>query len=354
MPAPGRLRSTLAFGVAAFLALAALVPVPARAAKATPFGSELIVPGYPNITLANVYATLDLIGVIGSFSSLIWWWTNRQMLDNLPTLIAMTHERGLKSMIQVGPTFLGGADPPDGYVKSFSDPATRARYLADVELIARAKPEYLVLMTEANLTYKFAPEEWQAMRSLYSAAYARVKAISPSTQVGASWLYALWYAHYFIDGVDLPAQLAPADFHGFTSYPDWLVLEGHYPSIAAIPADFHGRARLAYPSKPILFTEIAWPSKLKSTPEQQAEFVRNMPRILSLAAPALVSWALLSDVTFFSRDLLSAEDIALLEGIGVDIDQLFGHFNALGLLEGDGRPKPALFETLNLQFAAPP
>lgn len=322
-------------------------------AKNTPLGAELIVPGYPNITTENIDATMKVIASMGSFASLIWFWSSRETLPGIPTIVNMMHNHGLKAMVQIGPTWLGAASPPAPYAKSFSDRSTRSLYLSDVEAIARAKPDYLVLMTEANLTYRFARADFEAYRTLYAEAYRRVKQISPGTKVGVSHLYLLWYADYFINKVDVAAMLAPSDFYAFTSYPQWLVIEGHYASIADIPPDFHGAARVAYPSKEIVFSEVAWPSKRSGTQAEQAEFVRHIPRLFSSARPTLISWAVLSDVEFFQRSLLSEADVATLEGLGVDIDELFEHFNAMGLLDGAGNPKPAFWDAMDLEFPVP-
>lgn len=344
-------RSTLPVWKAVALCMFLVVQSPcALSAKDTPFGAELIIPGYPNITTEHIDATMDVIATMGSFASLIWFWSNRPVLANITPLISMMHEHGLKSMVQIGPTWLGAASPPEGFTKSFADPRTRALYLYDVEEIARGKPDYLVLMTEANLTYRFARPDFEAYRTLYTDAYNRVKAISPNTQVGVSHLYPLWFADYVVNGIDVPAMLGPSDFYAFTTYPQWLVTEGHFPTIADIPEWFHGVVRTAYPDESIIFSEVGWASKGRGSPEQQAEFVRELPRLLSGANPTLISWAVLSDLEFFNRSLLSDGDITFLEGLGVDIDLLFEHFNAMGLLDGFGNPKPALWESLNLDF----
>jgi hypothetical protein len=87
--------------------------------------------------------------------------------------------------------------------------------------------------------------------------------------------------------------------------------------------------------------------------EQQAEFMRNLPRLMSTTRPELVTWAMLYDVDYFTRKLLSADAVSFLEGINVDIDSLFLRFNGMGLLDGTGAPKPGLFDAANLVFPKP-
>jgi hypothetical protein len=263
------------------------------------------------------------------------------------------HSYGLQSLVQIGAIFLYQPDPPKGYAKTFANAWTRARYLADVETIARAKPNYLILATEINLLYRFNRPEFENFRSLYREAYNRVKAISPNTKVGVSHLYVVWFANYYLDNVDVPAMLGTADFLAFTTYPEFLVREGHYASIKDIPAGWHGAARLAYPNASIVFSEIGWASKVLGTPALQAEFVREIPRLFSTARADLLTWAVLHDVEFYQRSLLDPAATNFLVGIGVNIDELFGHFNGMGLLDGYGNPKPALEEVKKLNIPRP-
>ncbi len=58
-------------------------------------------------------------------------------------------------------------------------------------------------------------------------------------------------------------------------------------------------------------------------------------------------------ITRYNRSLLDAASTQFLESIGVDIDALFGHFNAMGLRDGFGNPKPSWSDALQLQFTVP-
>jgi hypothetical protein len=59
------------------------------------------------------------------------------------------------------------------------------------------------------------------------------------------------------------------------------------------------------------------------------------------------------DMEFYNRSLLNEESTRFLESLGVDIDALFGHFNAMGLRDGYGNPKPAWFDALGMEFPPP-
>ncbi|MBK6982479.1 MAG: hypothetical protein IPH30_13905 [Betaproteobacteria bacterium] len=322
-------------------------------AKNTPFGMELIPAHFPDSTNQDAIDALELSAQVGGHSSFVWHWSDRFAFDAIPSLVSGMRHAGLKSFIQIGAIFLNAPGPPDGYVKSFGDTQTRILYLNDVAAIARTKPDYMVFATEINLLHRFNPAEFQKFRALYSLAAMTVRSISPETKVGLSFLYSLWYFNYEIEKVDVPSMFWPLDFIAFTTYPEWLVREGHYASIADIPPEFHGAARAAYPNARIVFSEVGWASKVQGTPEEQAEFVRNIPRMFSTARPELVTWAVMHDMEFYNRSLLNEESTRFLESLGVDIDALFGHFNAMGLRDGYGNPKPAWFDALGMEFPPP-
>lgn len=340
-------------GLAA-LALVVLSAGLARAAKDTPFGSELVAPNYPDSSIDQTLAALDSIAAIGGHVSYVWIWSDPATFNGWTTLVPVAKAKGLKVFLQMGTIFLGNPAPPPGFAKSFGDVATRTRFMLDVVKLAQTQPEYLVLTTELNFLYRWNRPEFEHFRTLYAEAYRTAKMISPNTKVGVSYHYSMWFVQRYFENADVPAMIAPTDFVAFTSYPEDLVEAGIYGSIADIPAEFHGVARAAYPDKTILFSEVGWSSKAPhSSPELQAEFVRNLPRLMSIAKPELVTWALFADVAFFQRSLLSAEDISFLVNLGVNIDRLFERFNGLGLIDFHGTPKPALGEAASLVFPEP-
>lgn len=337
----------------ALVACLALFAAGSQAAKDTPFGVEIIPRHFPASTHNDAVEAIGLTSLIGSHGSKIGVWGDPEAFSKMAPMVIGMQQFGMKSLLQLGTTFLGRPAPPPGFVASFGDPNTRARLLADVLILAQAKPEYLVLTTEVNLMHRFDPVEFEHYRSLHTEAYHLVKATSPNTKVGASFLYSLWFADFHSDNVDVPAKLQPVDFVAFTTYPEWLIREGHFSTIAGIPPEWYGAARIAYPNASILFSEVGWASKVRGTPEIQQEFLRNLPRLMSLARPELVTWAVLHDVEYYTRDLLTPEATAFLESIGVDIDALFGHFNGMGLLDGFGNPKPGFYDAAQLEFVFP-
>ena len=329
-----------------------LLPVAgvALAAKDTIFGAEMLAANYPNTTAVDVGKALQLPASIGGHSSHIGVLADQSKLADIPLIASTMRQAGLKVMLQIGAVLIDTPAPPVGMVQSFGDPQVRALYLQSAVKLALAKPDYLVLCTEANLLYRFNRPEFENFRTLYTEMYNAVKLVSPKTKVGASFLYTIWFLNKFFDNVDVPEMLKPYDMLSFTGYPEDIIHAGVYDSIASMSPDWYGAARYAYPNASIGFSEIGWSSKVRGTPELQAEFVRNLPRILSTVKPEFVTWAVLHDVEFFNRGLLTPEQIAFLEGLGVDIDTLFGHFNGMGLLDSQGNAKPAFSEAQKLVF----
>jgi hypothetical protein len=334
-------------------AMLAFCTVTSHAARDTVLGVELIPANMPVSSVDDVGRSLWLTSQVGGHVSKIWHWGDPAALSFVRPMMQQASQFGLMTLMQMGTIFLGEPAPPPGYVSSFANPSTRERFLADVRLLAEMRPNYLVLTTEANLMYRFNPVEFENYRAVYAQAYALVKSVSPSTQVGVSYLYSLWFANYHLDKIDVPAKLTPSDFVAFTSYPEWLIREGHFATIADIPVEWYGAARMAYPNARILFSEVGWASKVRGTPAIQAEYLRNLPRLMSTVKPELVTWAVLHDSEYFSRDLLTPEATAFLISIGVDIDALFGHFNGMGLLDGFGNPKIGFYEAVQVNFAKP-
>lgn len=329
-----------------------LLPVAgiSQAAKDTIFGAEMLAANYPDTTAEDVGNALQLTATIGGHSSHIWFLADQARLDDIPLITSVMRQAGLKVTLQIGSVLIDTPAPPAGMVQSFGDPYVRALYLQSAIKLAQMQPDYLVLCTEANLLYRFNRPEFENFRSLYTQMYYWVKLVSPKTKVGASYLYTVWFLDRFFDGIDVPEMLKPYDMVSFTGYPEDIIHEGVYDSIASMSPDWYGAARYAYPHASLGFSEIGWSSKVRGTPELQAEFVRNLPRLLSTVKPEYVTWAVLHDVEFFNRGLLTPEQIAFLEGLGVDIDTLFGHFNGMGLLDGLGNPKPAFHEAEKLVF----
>jgi len=311
------------------------------------FGTGFTPARYPLSTDDDVLQALRENLALGAYTTYVWDWGASDDVDQLHDFVPLVRSVGLKPFLQISPTALGEASPPAGLVgRTFGDADVRARYLSDVDELAVLQPEYMNLAAEINLLAYRNPGQFTNYKSLYREAYARVKEISPNTKVGIS----LHMDLFFGDEQFTIMEDLPHDYVGFTSYPAWAVHEDYYESPTEMVTDYYDRIRVVFPKEDIVFTEMGWPSGGRGTLEEQAEFVRNLPRLLEGVRPDLVLWALQHDVGHYQVSNLTPEQIAIIENFGVDPNQLFDELNSTGLLSWAGPPKPAYFDALNLDL----
>jgi hypothetical protein len=292
-----------------------------------------------NITAIDIHrALLQTAGVGDHASYMHHWFTGDEGLSDLAFLVPGFRQLGRAVFLQVAPTILGQPQPPGGLPPSFADARVRARYLADVQRLAQYMPDYLNLCAEADLIFAFAPAEGAAYATLYREAYALVKRISPATRVGVSYhldamfgFNHLWIADY----------LGPQDYIGITTYPASVVYERRLSGPAALPASYYDRLRAAFPTQPLVIAEIGWPAEGLGTPTEQADFIWELPRLMKVARPELVTWTMLSDTRYFRVSMLDEIQRRILDALKVDPALLFRQFNSMGLVDWDGAEKPA-------------
>lgn len=283
-------------------------------------------------------------GQLGGHVSYIWEWSSGDRgYSDAKALADAAHALGFSVTLQLSPTAIGApVVPPDLTGTSFRDEEIRARYLADVERLAALEPDYLVLAAEINLLFQENPREFDAFESLFHEGYKRAKQISPKTKVGVSHHMDMLFA---FPQLSILERLQPQDFIGLTSYPNWLVSEGLYKSVADIPLWYYKRLRLLI-AKPILFTELAWPSGGRSNLDMQHEFIARLPELMKGVNPEQITWALQHDVKHFQPRWLNEKQVAILLNYKVDAEVLFEELNTMGLLSWDGPPKPSWFKAL--------
>lgn len=219
--------------------------------------------------------------------------------------------------------------PPALAGRNFGDPDVRAAFVSYAKYVAlNYQPAYLALGVEMNLYYAKGKADFENFRSLYQEARARVKEISPDTQVTVTFQYE-----------DLQGILPTEDTH----FADWQLLKSFEPdtdvtaistypsfvfaSAGDIPANYYSQLR-AFTSRPIViaeagFSSAAGPQGVNSGTEgDQAAFVG---RVLS-EAQAL---RMLAVIWFAGWDPAYAQDTP------------YGVFRNIGLLRDDNSEKPA-------------
>lgn len=302
----------------------------------------------PNTSAEEVTQSLLEVASVGSYLSFFWEWQGGTPVYDVATIVVpAAQELGLQTLIQIQPTsFAGLSPPPDVAATSFSDPLLRSRYLADVSKVAALNPTYINLAPEINFLYLEDPAEFDQFQTLYAEAYSDVKQISPNTKVGVSYhLDAMFLFSQF----DLIGLMGPQDYIGFTTYPAHFVYEGYYPSISQFPASYYTRVR-QLTEKPIVFTEVGWPSEGRGSPQDEADFIGRLPELMAGAQPELLMWSKEHDNPHFSVANLTSQELTVLGIFNVDPQQLVDEVNTTGLLFWDGSPKPAWFSALHLPF----
>lgn len=340
--------------IALSLLFSAVVAQAQIVAKDTPFGVGFVLKDFPNSTLADVQYALTRAAAVGGHLSFVWSWKKTQGLALIETVVPLARSLGLKIVMQIAPTALGEPAPPAGLPFSWADPALRTRFLADVERIAQMHPEYLNLCAEVNFMYHFHRDQFDAFVPIYREAYNLVKSISPETKIGFSMLDILWVGY---GQWNLPAELGldKLDFIAYTSYPDPFFYDGRLgaTTIDAFPADWYSLPRIVYPNIPILLTELGWSSRDRGSDADQAKFIQNLPRLFESLKPELVTWAVLSDISFFDASILPESALAFLASLNVDPHILFDRFNGMGLTTSEGANKPGWYRALQLVLPTP-
>ena len=114
------------------------------------------------------------------------------------------------------------------------------------------------------------------------------------------------------------------DVVGLTSYPAYF----HDKPADLVPDYFTWLAHHVLPTDEILLMEVGWPTEGVGSEQEQRQFVRALPELLSGVNVSVVAWALLHDVGLEEFDI---------------------NLNSVGLVTTGGRRKPAFadFEKLH-------
>jgi hypothetical protein len=218
--------------------------------------------------------------------------------------------------------------PADMEGRGFGDDGVRAAFVSYAEYVARNyKPDYLALGVEMNLYYERNKGDFENYRSLVADAYARVKALSPKTQITVTFQYEDLQALLPRDDAHFASwQLVRAfdpdiDFIAISTYPGLA-----YSSAADIPADYYSQLT-AFTDKPIAIAEMGYASSTQGT---------SAPRTEN------------DQAAFLGRALRDAQDLHMKFAVWYAIwdpvyarDTPFAIFQSIGLLRSDETEKLA-------------
>ena len=345
-------RTLLAAGLLLATLFASLAIPSAAQVKSGPMGSMFTPAHWPNPSNQDVLQAILEIGAIGNHASYMWQWADGQAsLQQMQALTPLFRQYGLKVFLQLSPTGLGAPAPPNQLPATFTDPQTQAQYLSDVKQLALLQPDYINLGAEINLMYYLQPAEFKAFEPLYQQAYALVKQVSPSTQVGVSYHLDLFFGDSEFNLID---ELGPQDYIGFTTYPAWTVYDGYYSAPNEMETVYYDRIRSVIPTTPIVFSEVGWPTGGLGSMADQAAYVSALPKYMAVTKPALITWTMEHDAANFNVAALSAEQIQILQNFDVNPQELFNELDTMGILSNAGPPKPAWVTAETLSFGVNP
>ena len=317
-------------------------------AKNSPLGFIFTPAHIPNVTSTDVVQAALEGAAIGGHGSFLWEWASGNVgYSQVQGVVPLYRMLGQKVFLQFSPTGIGQVTPPDGLAQSFADPTVRQRFLQDVSNLAALKPDYLNLGAEINLLYYLNRTEFNNYATLYQQAYQNIKQISPNTQVGVSYHLDLFFGD---TEYNLLTDLGPQDFVAFTTYPAWTVYRGFYPAPDQMSTLYYDRIRLVIPTKPVIFSEVGWPTAGLGSVADQDKFVSSLPRYFAKVKPVLVTFAMQHDADHFRVEMLNQAQVLILQGFQVDPAELFAELNSMGLLSWDGPPKPAYITAGTLNF----
>lgn len=230
-----------------------------------------------------------------------------------------------------------GPLPPAIAHEKFDGPSVRQALMRQaIEVVTKAKPDFLSLGVEVNGYYESEPDDFMNFVSLHKEIYDQVKAIDPHVLVMPSFnLEALQ---------GLLSGLNDYSTHG----PQWFLIDLFEPKLDAVafstlpfpvlyrPIQMPKNYILQiqdYTNKPIILSEVGWTTSVQdgSDEQQQREYVAMMTR-QALRTPQLrvLAWTIYFD----------AADGSIFDA--------FPAFKYLGLLSPDGNPKPAFDTWVNL------
>jgi hypothetical protein len=277
-------------------------------------------------------------------------WLNQRPLsfDEIP----LARSKGLK--IYAALDLLSYDDPrahlilPNKKFALFSDSKVKADYLALVqEVAARCKPEYFILLVEANLYKDRNPADYEAFRRIYPEAVALVKKYSPATKVGVSITYGDHNNHDRLDADDdAYFRQCVADFDANSDMLSVSTYPFFYLSPDNIPAEFLSRMA-GFSKKPLFLSETSWVSEpfdltlpkgqnftFKSSPDTQK---RYFEKLATCANYALAQKRNIEAINFVSLNDPRPMNVAIFKLL----NRQFAWFCSLAASENSGKPKPA-------------
>nr|WP_295786433.1 hypothetical protein [Rhodoferax sp.] len=283
---------------------------------------------FPNHRGEDVADMFRQSAELGSFSVMRVNWSDPKHWQAAQAMLTLAERRNLVTVLEFTPfkaDEIKGAsiDAPKDVIDaagkrvSFTVPSVAEHFSKSVLELAELKPAYLAVATDANLLQLSDPAEYEAFAEVYRALYPKIKQRSPQTKVYVSFQ---WEAMQGRDVAGMRKVTAP-----FRSQLDLLTLNSDPRKLyekggpASVPANYYARAPDVDSRSDALFLQLTWPSEGNNGEADQVAFIRDIPRLVASAKPAMLAWTFLHDV------------------------KVLVFFTArLGLADPDGKPKPSM------------
>ena len=330
--------STVFRSAAAFVAGLALlggVVMPAAAAAPWLTGTVVTPRNFPDHGVAELTDMFRLDAELGSLAVIRIDWKDPNRLEAVRVLTALAAQRNLKAVVELNPLKADGIkgadiDPPkeaDARRLSFANPEVSEPFERAVLELAGLKPPYLAVATDVNLLALSSPGEYSAFTALYRKLYEKIKRASPGTKVFVTFQWeAMQGRSAQANRALVDAVRSHMDLLAFTSDPRKLY-DRQGPS--GIPGDYYDRMAAYRATREELLVEVTWPTDGGSGETDQLAFVRDLPQLMGGLKPSMLVWSFLHDVKVLVFTLRS------------------------GLIETDGKPKPAFAAFRDISGAGP-
>ncbi len=316
-------------------------------------------PSPPELTIESLIATLDGISQHGDVMLVqraVPWAeyiegpnADTKDLKELRDLLTLASQRQLEAIFVIDP--LNGLDrrqfaplPLELEGGDFSTAGIRATFKNyALTLVSEFHPRYIGLASEINTYADAHPEDFPNFVSLYRETYAAIKSASPETQVFVTFQW---------DDLNNAIPFDVRDGEPFQ--PKWEQIEifepqldvwaiSSYPFVvferaAEIPPDYY-TPLLSRTDKPLAVAEGGVNSRpigqFPGTPQDQIDHLNAINTQLGERLEFWIQLVLFDINTEFYRDFLAEN------GMETTADTILW-FGAIGLMESDGTPKPAL------------
>ncbi len=277
--------------------------------------------------IACVQRTEPFEDVTKDFAPIVHdWWLKRARAAGLKTCISFEAFDGDRSGLRV-PKDWTGAKP------GLANTAWQAAYRKLVlDTAKRYKPDYFNIAVEANMHYRYHPEDWETFRVFFASLRREIKELSPGTKVFCSYQFEILRGRFTGENSApqwelLGEKAVEQDVLALSSYP--LFRDGAY-AVGELADDYFQSLSKYTTDLPLFFSELGWYSagdvRPQSSPASQAAFIARIPELLHGLDVEAVCWISLCDL----RRIPALKPL----------EESFPEFFSLGLLDSELEPKP--------------